>query len=393
MDFSFQIKAKDKKTRARLGVIKTPHGEIQTPAYTPVATTATVKALDTEDIIQSRSQVVLANTYHLLLRPGLEVIKEFGGFAPFMKWDGPTITDSGGYQVSFLRTQGKELVVGSEREAEIVKITDEGATFRSYVDGSKQLITPERSMEIQSVLNADIIMAFDQPLAFSDSHKKLTDSIRRTFLWEERSFKAWEEIQKKRKNFQALYGIVQGQLDRKVRRGFMQFILDTGFPGIAVGDQTIGVDPKITGQALDTIVDMIPDDKPVHALGLGGGPEGVFEAVIRGVDTFDNTSVTRIARSGLLYIYPEDGGTKKNKFRLDVTKKVTSNKKQAISKICQCYTCQNYSAAYLHHLLVARELSGFRLASIHNVHFMNDLMERIRQSLENNDFQVLKKEW
>lgn len=403
MDFSFQLNAKDKRTRARLGVIKTPHGEIQTPAYTPVATTATVKALDTQDLIRCNSQVVLANTYHLLLRPGLEVLEQFGGFAPFMKWDGPTITDSGGYQVSFLRIpkNGKtEEQINKRRQeggGEIVKIMDEGATFRSYVDGSKQLITPEKSMEIQSTLNADIIMAFDQPLAFSDSPKKLKDSIRRTFLWEERSFSAWQKIQKNRETkgleYQALYGIVQGQLDKKVRREFMQFILDTGFPAIAVGDQTIGVDPKVTGQALDTIVDMIPDDKPVHALGLGGGPEGIFEAVSRGVDTFDNTSVTRIARSGLLYIYPEDGGTRENKFRLDITRARHKSNKEPVSKVCACYTCQNYSAAYIHHLLVARELSSFRLASIHNVHFMNDLMARIRVAIKNGEFEAMRREW
>lgn len=387
MDFSFRVIAKDKKTRARLSVINTPHGTIEAPAYTPVATTATVKTLDTADIICCNSQVVLANAYHLFLRPGLKVIEEFGGFAPFMRWEGPTITDSGGYQVSFLR-QPEE-----GGEAKVVKITDEGATFASYIDGERHLITPEKSMEIQAILGADMIMAFDQPLAFSDSRRKLQNSIRRTFLWEERSFEAWEKIQKKRKDFQALYGIVQGQLDKKVRREFMRFILDTGFTGIAVGDQAIGVDPKITGQALDTIVDMIPDDKPVHALGLGGGPEGVFEAVSRGVDTWDNTSVTRIARSGLLLTFPEDGGKIQNKFREDVRKAKFKAQKKPFSRVCQCYTCQNYSASYLHHLLVARELSGFRLASIHNVHFMNNFMAEIRKAIRKGEFQNLRQEW
>ena len=231
MSFSFEVVKKD--SGARLGVIKTPHGDIQTPAYTPVATSATVKALDTEDIVRCGSQVVLANTYHLLLRPGLEVIESFGGFAPFMKWEGPTITDSGGYQVSFLRTSQGE-VNRADGEQEIVKITDEGATFKSYVDGSKQLITPERSMEIQAVLGADIIMAFDQPLGKDYSDKKISEAFKRTLHWEERSFIHWEKIQRTRKirqlADQALYGIVQGGTNVELRRESLKFILDTGFP-------------------------------------------------------------------------------------------------------------------------------------------------------------------
>lgn len=211
--FSFKVVARDKKTYARVGIINTPHGEIKTPAYTPVATTATIKALDTEDVIRCNSQVVLANTYHLLLRPGLEVLERFGGFAPFMKWGGPTITDSGGYQVSFIREQKNKNTENSENNsASVVKITDEGATFKSYVDGSKQLITPERSMEIQSVLNADIIMAFDQPLGIDYSEKKKKEAFERTLKWEERSYLTWQEIQKNRETkkleYQALYGIV-----------------------------------------------------------------------------------------------------------------------------------------------------------------------------------------
>lgn len=405
VDFGFKVLKKD-KSGARFGVLHTPHGNIQTPAYTPVATTATVKALDTADIINCRSQIVLANTYHLLLRPGLEVLEEFGGFAPFMEWKGPTITDSGGYQVSFLRQdkgdptsplrQSSGLRGVTTEAASVVKITDEGAVFRSYVDGSKQLITPERSIEIQSVLSADIIMALDQPLGKDYSEKKIKEAFTRTLLWAERSYGRWQEIQKKRKingqSQQALYGVVQGGTNKDLRRQSLKFILETGFPGVAMGGETIGADSKITAESLDTIADLWPD-KPVHALGLGGGPEGIFEAVARGVDTFDNTSVTRIARSGLLFIYPEDGGTGENKFRLDITRAKYKDVKKPLSRVCRCYTCQNYTAAYIHHLLVARELTGFRLASIHNVHFINDLMERIRVSIQNLEFSQLKKGW
>lgn len=251
-------------------------------------------------------------------------------------------------------------------------------------------------MEIQSVLSADIIMAFDQPLGIDYSPKKIKEAFTRTLHWEEKSFKRWEEIQevrvKNKQGYQALYGIVQGGTDKALRRESLKFILDIGFPGVAIGGETIGQDPQITAESLDTISDLWPE-KVVHALGLGGGPEGIFEAVSRGVDTFDNTSVTRLARSGLLFVYPEDGGTKQNKFRLDITRAKYKNIKKPISKICRCYTCQNYSSAYIHHLLVARELSGFRLSSIHNVHYMNCLMAKIRDSIKDGDFEAMKNEW
>ena len=383
--FSFELIAKDKNTRARAGIIKTPHGEINTPAFSVVGTRAAVRGLSPEDLREAGSQVVLANTYHLYLRPGTDTIKDFGGFAPFMKWDGPTITDSGGYQVSFLWTKGSD----SEESARVSKITDEGATFVSHIDGSKHLLTPEKSMEIQQILGADIIMAFDQPLALEDSEKKVKEAVRRTFDWEERSFKRWKEL----KTNQALYGIIQGGLNRDLRREFMKFVLDLDFPGIAIGDETIGATPSVTAEALDTIADLLPDGKPFHALGLGGGPEGIFAAVERGVDTFDNTSITRMARSGLLFVYPEDGGTKENKFRLDLTKSKFKDDKSPLSYICNCRACKNYSKAYLYHLTVSGELLGLQLATLHNVTFINDLMEKIRDSIISGDFSSLKGEW
>lgn len=390
MDFSFKVVKKDRHTNARVGIINTPHGKIETPAFSPVATRATVKTLSVEDLKSTGSQVVLANTYHLYLRPGVEVIKSFGGFAPFMKWDGPTMTDSGGYQVSFLWTPKDK--VNLEDSGRVAKIKDEGATFVSHLDGSRHLLTPENSMEIQAALGADIIMAFDQPLANSDSPKKVAESVARTFLWEERSFKKWSELQKKRKNKQALYGILQGGTDIKLRREFLKFVTDTGFPGVAMGGESIGSDPQITANTLDTIADLWPD-KPVHALGLGGGPEGIFEAVERGVDTFDNTSITRMARAGLLSVYPEDCGTAINKFRTDIRKSKFKNQKSPLSRVCKCYTCANYSAAYLHHLIVSQEILGLRLTTLHNVHFVNDLMYKTRNAILTGDFTALKKEW
>ncbi len=391
MDFSFKVVKKDKTTNARAGIISTPHGEILTPAFSPVATRATVKALSVEDLKSANSQVVLANTYHLYLRPGIRILKDFGGFAPFMKWDGPTITDSGGYQVSFLWTPKEK--VEQEDNGRVAKITDEGALFVSHIDGKRHLLTPENSMEIQAVLGADIIMAFDQPLGSDYTEKKKMEAFKHTMLWEQRSFDVWLALQRKRRNKQALYGIVQGDIDKNLRRESLKFVLSTGFPGVAMGGQSIGADPKVTADTLDTVQDLWPVDLPVHALGLGGGPEGVFEAVERGVDTFDNTSITRMARSGLLFIYPEDGGNVKNKFRIEIQKAKFKSQKSPFSKICKCYACTNYPAAYLHHLTVSQEILGLRLTTIHNVHFINDLMSKIRDSIVSGDFSDLKKVW
>lgn len=390
MDFSFELRRKDKKTKARSGIIHTPHGDIHTPAFSPVATKATVKSLTPEELLNAKGQVVLGNSYHLYLRPGTKVLKEFGGFAPFMKWNGPTITDSGGYQVSFMWT--KELVAGEH--AAKVKITDEGAKFRSHIDGSLHLFTPKKSMEIQQILGADIIMAFDQPMSPRFTEKKNKEAFVRTLKWEEKSYQAWNENKmSSRKKYQALFGIIQGGTDKKLRKQCLDFILTTGFPGIAIGDESIGSDPKVTAMSLDTIAEYLPDDKPLHALGLGGGPEGIFEAVERGVDIFDNSSVTRIARTGLLFIHPEDGGNKVNKFRLDIKRTKFEAVKGPISKMCGCYTCKNYSTAYVHHLLINSEILGSRLATIHNVYFINNLMEKIKNAIENGDFVLLKKEW
>lgn len=385
--FSFKIVKKDEETKARAGVITTVHGEILTPAFSPVATRASVKTLDIRDLKEAKSQVVLSNTYHLYLRPGVEVIESFGGFAPFMGWDGPTITDSGGYQVSFLWDKAKK--DEKDFEAKVIKISDEGAIFSSYIDGAKHLLTPEKSMEIQKSLGADIIMAFDQPLGKDFSDKKIKEAFERTLKWEERSFIHWKKI----KSNQALYGIVQGGTDKNLRRESLNFILKMGFPGIAMGGETIGFDPKVTAESLDTIADLLPDDKPLHALGLGGGPEGIFEAVERGMDTFDNTGITRMARTGLLFIYPEDGGNLKNKFRFDIKRKIYKDIKEPISKTCKCETCKKYSASYLHHLFISNEITGLRLATIHNVFFINNLMERIRESIISSDFSDLKKIW
>ena len=425
MKFSFRVVKRDGKSRSRVGVIKTPHGIIKTPSFSPVATKATVKSLDSDDLSNTKSQVILANTYHLYLRPGSKVIKKLGGFAPFMNWKGPTITDSGGYQVSFMWKPGDSKLYGSynilEREkylkkmrkdwgkgtvrdesdilkyerdiGKVVRITDEGAWFTSYIDGSRHLITAEKSMEIQEELGADIIMAFDQPLGKDFPTIKKKQAFERTLLWEERSYIAWEEFQKKRKNFQALFGIFHGGVDEKLIKRSIKYLSSLNFPGYAIGGETIGEDPKLTAKTLDSMENLVDENKPLHALGLGGGPEGIFEAVSRGVDLFDNSSVTRMARTGLLFIFPEDGGNKENKFRINVRKTTYKFDKSPISKMCDCLTCKNYTKAYLNHLQNSNELSGLRLASIHNVNYINSLMSQIRSAIKNGDFIDIKRKW
>lgn len=394
--FSFRVEKVNQGTFARAGVMTTPHGIISTPAFSPVATRAAVRAMSVEDLLAAKSQVVLANTYHLYLRPGMEVIEKFGGFGPFMKWDGPTITDSGGYQVSFLWDKGK----GQEKKdgdsgARVVGISDSGAKFQSHIDGSLHLLTPEKSMAIQKVLGADIIMALDQPLGEGITKQQSKEAFGRTLKWEEKSYLAWKKQEEGRKegNFQALYGITQGGTDEKLRKQSLDFVLKMGFCGIAIGGESIGSNPQVTAKTLDTIADLLPSDKPVHALGLGGGPEGIFEAVARGIDTFDNTGITRMARCGLLFIYPEDGGKKANKFRMDIGKSVYAADEKPISQTCGCYTCKNYSRAYVHHLILSGEILGLRLTTIHNIYFINDLMEKIRASIIDHHFLGLRKDW
>lgn len=387
--FSFvAIKTVD-NSFARRGIIHTPSGDIDTPAFSPVGTKATVRSLDSDDLKSVDSQVVLTNTYHLYLRPGINTIREFAGISDFMNWTGPLITDSGGYQVSFLWSPE------SKDHSEKVKITDEGAEFTSHIDGSKHFLTPEKSMQIQQVIGADIIMAFDQPMSSDFSEKHNQEAYQRSLDWEKRSHSEWKRLGMKnlRGNYQALFGIIHGMEDPTKTQDFFRYLLELDFPGYAIGDESIGSDPKAVAETLDAIKDMIPQDRPLHALGLGGGPEGVFTAVERGVDIFDNTSITRMARTGLLFIYPEDGGSVNNKFRMNIKKAKYKNKKTSFSEICRCEACADYSSAYLHHLFKSNELLGLRLATIHNITFINDLMRRIRKSIEEGSFGQLKKQW
>lgn len=391
MSFSFQIKKKSRRSRARLGKVITPHGEVNTPAFIPVATQATVKSLDSQDLKALGVQIVLGNTYHLHLRPGEKVIARAGGLHQFMNWVGPILTDSGGFQVFSLgfglaHGVGKianifpEEGVGkkgkSVRRAKLAKIDEKGASFTSHIDGKLYRLTPKKSIAIQEKLGADIILAFDECTSPLSSYTYTKKALARTHRWAEESLKA-----KKREN-QALFGIVQGGEYQDLREISAKFINSLPFEGFAIGG-SLGKSKKDMHQVLDWTVPLLADNKPRHLLGIGG-VEDIIECVKRGIDLFDCVTPTRNARHGLLYtdlrFKIKDARFKK----IHITNAKYKKDFKPIDTDCQCYTCQNYSRAYLRHLFMANESLGLRLATIHNLAFWLNLMKTIRQAIKDN---------
>jgi queuine tRNA-ribosyltransferase len=393
-EFSFQIQKKDVYTRARRGVIRTSRGCIETPYFVPVATLASIRSLGADDMEALGVQCTLANTYHLHLKPGDEAIKRLCGLHRFMGFEGPIFTDSAGFQafsLGFGREHNINKVGGvfpegrttEEKKENLTKITDEGIRFKSVYDGTWHFLDAKASMRIQSNLGSDIIMAFDEctsPLSDYDYTRKAMD---RTHDWARLSLEHHDLKQ-------AIYGIIQGGWFEDLRRESTEFISSLPFDGIAIGG-SLGNCKEDMHQVLDWVLPRL-DGRPRHLLGIGE-IDDIFECVERGIDTFDCVSPTRIARRGNLYIRPESGGRPENKFRISI--KATENKEdpQPIDQNCSCPTCRRYSRAYLRHLYVAKELSYFRLASMHNVHFMLRLMEEIRESINSGTFLPLKKKW
>ena len=382
----FKIIKKHSKSKARLGLIKTLNGTMRTPAFFPVATKATVKSLTSEDIKEIGFEGVLANAYHLYLQPGHKVVKKLGGLHKFMNWQGVIATDSGGFQIFSLGMAiqdkvGKILKGGAFNEiaasrtprndgeiegcphVSLVKIDEDGVNFTSHIDGSSHRFTPEISIKIQEDLGADIIFAFDEcssPLADYNYTKKAT---KRTHCWAERCLKA-----KKRKD-QFLFGIVQGGLFEDLRKESAQFIGSLPFGGFGLGGSFGKDDMK---KSLDWIIPYLPENKPRHLLGVGY-LDDLKEAIKRGVDLFDCVYPTRLARHGTFLTSQGELNILKASYRID---------KKPITKNCSCYTCRNFSRAYLHHLFKAKEMLGPRLATIHNLRFMLDFMEKIRQDIK-----------
>ena len=347
--------------RARLGSLATPHGVIETPQFMPVGTQATVKALTPGDLQAAGVQVILANTYHLSLRPGHERIARLGGLHRFMGWDGPILTDSGGFQVFSL--------------AHLGKVDDNGVTFASHLDGSPQRLTPERAIEIQEALGSDIAMAFDQLVDATLASPEVAIAMQRTHRWAERCLTAH------RREDQALFGIVQGGVDPELRRTSVAAIAALPFEGIAIGGLSVGESKAEMATTLDVVADSLAADPRVRYLMGVGAPPDFFAAVERGIDLFDCVLPTRVARTGQLWT---------SRGRLNMRNARFLDDPEPPDPECACETCQNHSRAYLAHLFRAEELLAYRLSSVHNVTYTQDLMRRLRLGLEDGSYGTLR---
>lgn len=361
---TYELIKKDAKTKARRGRVTTPHGVIETPVFMPVGTAATVKAMRPEEIKEMGAEIILSNTYHLYLRPGHEVVKAAGGLHKFMNWDKPILTDSGGFQVFSL---------GAMR-----KIREEGVEFRSHIDGSKHMLSPEKSMEIQNALGSDIIMAFDECTPYPADRKYVKDSMERTTRWLKRCKEYHKDTER-----QSLFGIMQGGMYKDLRKESAKQIVELDLPGYAIGGLSVGEPKEIMYDIMDECVDYLPVDKPRYLMGVGS-PDCLFEGVERGIDMFDCVLPTRIARHGMAMTSQGRVNIKNAKFERDFT---------PLDPECDCYTCRNYSKAYLRHLFKADEILSSMLMTNHNLHFLVKTMEGIRQAIEEDRFLEYKKEF
>ncbi len=393
----FEISHRLPGTLARAGVIRTPHGDIETPAFIVGGTKATVKAITPEQVREYGGQAVLANTYHLMLRPGAKIVQRAGGLGKFMNWSGPTFTDSGGFQVFSLGIaykKGIDAVAHTEKgnaalaktsHEQLVKVTDDGAQFRSHLDGAKLMMTPESSMELQHAIGADIHMAFDELTAPLASHEAILAAMNRTHEWAERCLVRHEELNAKHEqrgeNLQALYGVVQGARDETLRRASATFLGERDFDGYGIG----GVfEPGEIPTVVKWVDETLPENRPRHLLGMGSQPADLFLGVEYGIDTFDCVAPTRQARNGALYTY--DG-------RINITNAKLREDFSPIDSDCDCYTCTNYTRAYVNHLFKSDEILGATLASIHNERFVVRTVDQIRQSLKDDTFYDFKKQF
>lgn len=376
----FQIIKKSKKSWARLGILKTPHGDIETPALVPVATQAVVKTLTSDEVKNTKSQILICNTFHLHLKPGEKIVKSAGKLHKFMNWDRPLMTDSGGFQV-FSLGFGHDLNVGKilkyfpEKEDKIidknsqpkkVKITDDGVFFKSPVDGKELYIGPKESMKIQSDLGADIIFAFDECTSPLSTYEYIKHSLKRTH--------AWARICKKsHKGNQALFGIVQGSRFKDLREQSAKLINSLGFPGYGIGGD-LGQNKQTMDKILKWTMPLLNEKKPRHLLGIGY-LEDMEKIVKRGVDTFDCTVPTHYGRRGIAFT---------SEGRLDMRKSHFLNENNPLDPTCQCLTCLNYKKNYICHLIRAREITGMKLITIHNLYYFNTFVEKIREKIRNN---------
>lgn len=390
-DFYFTLTDRLPGTHARAGVIHTPHGEIETPAFIPVGTQATLKALVPEQLAAVGAQAVLANAYHLYLRPSSEIIDQAGGLHSFMNWRKPIFTDSGGFQVMSLGVGFKKVIdmSGDVAEKPLAKkdklawIDDDGVTFKSHLNGSQHRFNPEVSMKIQHELGADIIFAFDELTTLHHSYEYQVESLdKRTHPWAVRSLEAHQKLTEERadKPYQALYGVVQGANYEDLRRKSSRFLADLDFDGFGLGG---ALTKENIGEIVGWMSEELPEDKPRHMLGISE-PDDIFDCIENGADTFDCVSPARVGRNGALYLPTGRINITNRRFRDDFT---------PLNAECDCYTCQNYTRAYLHHLFKAGEMLASTLATIHNQRFIIKLVDDIRESIKNDTFFDFKQQF
>ena len=346
MEFNITHRAKDCKAKA--GEVSTSRGSFRTPVFMPVGTQATVKAVSPEDLYEIGFSIILANTYHLYLRPGQKIVKQLGGLHRFMNWDGAILTDSGGFQVYSL--------------SKLRTVSEKGVIFQSHIDGSKHFIGPEEAMEIQNSLGADIVMAFDHVAPYPSDYKDVLRSVELTTSWADRS------LSSKRDGNQSLFGIVQGGTFKDLREMSAKQLVKLGFEGYALGGLSVGEDKETRGRVIRETVPFLPDNKPVYLMGVGK-PEDIVDAVFEGVDMFDCVMPTRNARNGSLFT---------SRGRLNIKNARYADDDRPIDEECACYTCANYSRAYLRHLYMAREILAYRLNTIHNLAYYYRLMSDLR---------------
>ncbi len=362
--FAFSLTTNCPETKGRLGRIETSHGTINTPIFMPVGTQATVKTLSPADLRELDAEIILSNTYHLFLRPGHELIREFGGLHGFMNWDRPILTDSGGFQVFSL--------------AELRKVTDEGVQFQSHIDGgAKHFITPEYAVEIQEALGADIIMAFDECIPYPATKDYAQESMDRTHRWAKRCRQA------KKETGQALFGIVQGGMYTDLRKQSAGTLVDIGFEGYAIGGLSVGETKPLMYEMIEATEPYLPQDRPRYLMGVGT-PEDLVEGVDRGIDMFDCVMPTRNARNGTFFTSFGKVSIRNSRYERD---------KGPLDPACGCYTCRTFSRAYLRHLFNAGEVLALRLGTIHNLAFYLSLMKDVRKSLEEGRFKEFKKKF
>ena len=378
----FQIIKQAKNSLAHLGEVSTNHGIFQTPIFMPPGTQATVKAVGPDDLEKIGIEILLVNALHLHLRPGEDVIEGMGGVHRFMAWERPILSDSGGFQAWSL----------SQRGPKLSKIKEEGVEFFSPIDGSSHFITPEKAIEIEHKIGADIIMAFDECAPDNDDRNYIKKSMQRTHRWAERSLLKHQELSKQERESgrksPLIFGIIQGGIFSDLRKESTKFISNLTFDGIALGGETIGYNMPRTLEIIEELKSILPKDKPLYTMGLGASPKDVIEVVKRGVDIFDCVNPTRIARHGGLYsgkfVITDRGVSFESDFKdgiLNIANSRFKNDNLPVDSECDCYTCQNFSRAYLRHLYLAQEPLYLRLATIHNLKFMINLIQVLRENM------------